>query len=301
MRERRGCKTIPNWPDYCFLPLAGSFAIVSGGKKLTPQQILYYANDIARLAALAAWRVSQRIYRFDPDLFDELWNTPVSDIPTEIFKKLPEWCIYIEIPKPPVRGVFVHLEYDVNTGREELRFIFDHTDGSFDQLAPYLLHLNKKTLADSLESVYQEAEEQAKKANVQFDRQRENENIQANILPKTLSLVLYLCSVNADYDRPKAPLPKRTKRGVRLFAPEAPSILEVGISVGAALRRANAYYCQTDADRTGSAVRPHVRRAHYHHFWTGPKTHQELTVKWLAPILVNMENGDIQTTSRTVK
>jgi hypothetical protein len=216
MRERRGCKTIPNWPDYCFLPFAGPYAIVSKGEKLSPRQILMYADDIARLGALAAWRVSQRIYKFDPDLFDELWSTPVTDIPPQIFKKLPEWCIYIEISRPPVRGVFVHLECDVNTGREELRFVFDQVDGKLDQLSPALLHLNKKTLADSLESVYQEAEKQAQKANAQFDRERENENIRA-ILPMALSLVLYLCSVNADYDRPEAPLPKLQNGGCDYF------------------------------------------------------------------------------------
>ncbi|HEY9757682.1 MAG TPA: hypothetical protein V6C97_21110 [Oculatellaceae cyanobacterium] len=304
MRERRGRNGIPDWPNYCFLPLAGSFAIVSGGNKLTTGQILSYGSDIARLGALAAWRVSQRIYRFDPELFEELWNTAVTDIPTEIFKKLPEWCIYIEIPKPPVRGVFVHLECDANTGREELRFVFDQVDGKLDQLLPILLHLNKNTVADSLESVYQEAEKQkqAHSINVEFERQGESENPRANILPNALSLVLYLCSVNADYDRPETPLPKRTKRGLRLFSPDAPKILEVGISVGAALRRAYAYHRENDADGLGSAVRPHVRRAHYHQFWTGPKkTDQELIVKWLSPILVNIDKGDIETTERAVK
>ena len=303
IREHRGRNGIPDWPNYCFLPLAGSFAIVSGGTRLSTQQILSYGSDIARLGALAAWRVSQRIYRFDPALFDELWNTTVTDIPTEIFKRLPEWCIYIEIPKPPVRGVFVHLECDANTGREELRFVFDQVDGRFDQLLPILLHLNKKTVADSLESVFQEAEKQAHthSINVAVERRPESEDIRANILPNALSLVLYLCSVNADYDRPEAPLPKRTNRGLRLFAPDSPKILDVGISVGAALRRAYAYYRENDADGVGSPVRPHVRRAHYHHFWTGPKTDQELIVKWLAPILVNIDKGEIETTKRTVE
>jgi hypothetical protein len=302
MRERRGHKGFPNWPDYCFLPLAGSFAIVSGGDKLTTRQIMSYGSDIARLGALAAWRISQRIYRFDPALFDELWNTTVTDIPTEIFKRLPEWCIYIEIPRPPVRGVFVHLECDANTGREELRFVFDLVDGKLDQLLPILLHLNKKTVADSLESVYQEAEKQALAHSINVAVERaESEIARAKILPNALSLVLYLCSINADYARPDAPLPKRTKRGLRLFAPDTPTILEVGINVGAALRRAYAYCRENDADGAGSPVRPHVRRAHYHHFWTGPKTNQELIVKWLAPILVNIDKGEIETTKRAVE
>ena len=60
-RARR--KELGNWPDWCFLPLAGTYAIVSKGKTLqSPNQ----AHHIGILGALAAWRVTQGIYRFDP-------------------------------------------------------------------------------------------------------------------------------------------------------------------------------------------------------------------------------------------
>ena len=76
-RARR--KELGDWPDWCFLPLAGTYAIVSKGKTLqTPNQ----AHHIGILGALAAWRVTQGIYRFDPTTFDALWKTPVTgDIP----------------------------------------------------------------------------------------------------------------------------------------------------------------------------------------------------------------------------
>ena len=62
-------KELGDWPDWCFLPLAGTYAIVSKGKTLqTPNQ----AHHVGILGTLAAWRVTQEIYRFDPTTFDAL-------------------------------------------------------------------------------------------------------------------------------------------------------------------------------------------------------------------------------------
>src|SRR5690606_17927303 len=117
MRADRG-KGLPDWPDWCFLPFAGAYAIVSGGRTLSPLE----AGDVARLGALAAWRVTQGIYRFDPDLYRALLGTPVEgDLPVDIILRLPEWCVYIETPgyifgADPLHGFFAHLESDANDG-----------------------------------------------------------------------------------------------------------------------------------------------------------------------------------------
>src|SRR5262245_50136983 len=74
-------KQLGDWPDRCFLPLAGVCAVVSGGRPVAPGK---QVEHIGILGALAAWRVTQGIYRFDPTTFDALWDTPVTgDIPTE--------------------------------------------------------------------------------------------------------------------------------------------------------------------------------------------------------------------------
>jgi hypothetical protein len=66
-------------------------------------------------------------------------------------------------------------------------------------------------------------------------------------VPWLVSLVLYLCSENAEIrpggggDRlPAYPEPKKTKKGSRLFPPDRPTDLEVGYRLGASLRRAAA-------------------------------------------------------------
>jgi len=66
-RVDRG-KGLVDWPNWCFCPLAASYAIVSGGgdNQCTPETV----GDVAVLGALSAWRLSQEIYRFDNTLFD---------------------------------------------------------------------------------------------------------------------------------------------------------------------------------------------------------------------------------------
>jgi hypothetical protein len=88
---RANRKGLGGWPDWCFLPLAGAHAIVSRGRRLPPGEPI---RHVGVLGALAAWRVTQGIYRFDPTVLDALWETPVTgDIPTEVLFHLPEWCV----------------------------------------------------------------------------------------------------------------------------------------------------------------------------------------------------------------
>lgn len=66
---------------------------------------------------------------------------------------------------------------------------------------------------------------------------------------------------------------------------------EVGYRVGALLRKgAAARYRSSAADgESGRTVIPHLRRAHWHHYWTGPKSDpekRELVVRWIHPVLV---------------
>ncbi len=140
-RSRR--KELGDWAQWCFLPLEGTYAIVSKGNTLqSPSQ----AQHIGILGALAAWRVTQGIYRFDPTTFDALWKTPVKgDIPTEVLFHLPEWCVYIPTRDQTwqgatLNGFFAHLESDMNDRRTELRLVLDVTDSAGDQLILMPIH-----------------------------------------------------------------------------------------------------------------------------------------------------------------
>ena len=119
-------------PTGASCPLAGAYALVSRGRT-TGSGNRADVEHVGILGALAAWRVTQGIYRFDPTTFDALWETPVTgDIPTEVLFHLPEWCVYIPTPDRSWRGdtlhgFFAHLEHDANDRRTELRFVLDLT------------------------------------------------------------------------------------------------------------------------------------------------------------------------------
>jgi len=41
-----------------------------------------------------------------------------------------------------------------------------------------------------------------------------------------------------------------------------------------------------ESQPTGATVRPHVRRAHFHHYWCGPNK-ERCEVRWVGPVFVN--------------
>lgn len=129
-----------------------------------------------------------------------------------------------------------------------------------------------------------------------------------------VSLTLYLCSAEPDvagrekFEPPYHPKPTRTRDGQKLFPPNAPQVWEVGYRIGATLRLTKEQFSQTNEHSGGSgdgthvSPRPHLRQAHWHTFWTGPRTApQQPRVRWLNPILVNDDGRLIPTVHRVVQ
>src|SRR5699024_6128032 len=116
-----------DWPDWCYMPIAGGYAIASGGGD---NQISFSrAQHPAIITALATWRMTQGIYRFDPALIDAVLDTPIDgQIPARHLEMLPEWCVYVELLdiSPGLYGAWLHMEYDVaRDGQAEFRIVFD--------------------------------------------------------------------------------------------------------------------------------------------------------------------------------
>lgn len=293
---------IPDWPQWCYLPIAGWYAIASGGGN--NRLPLAAVGEVGRLAALGAWRVTQGVYRFDPELYAAIIDTPVDgDLPHDVLYRLPEWCVYIETPgmqwfDKPLYGFFAHLESDANNGRVELRLLIDAEAG----LTPLPLHLGSWSLAESIRRTLDIASIQAMGAGTQLPSGSAKPIAEA--VEPLVSLLLYLCSQNAEIGDgsrlPANPSPKKTKRGLRTFAPDKPVTWDVGVRLGAALRKART--SSADGGGTHTGPLPHVRRAHWHGYWTGPRTgERKLTLKWLPPIPVNLESPDsLATTIRSV-
>ena len=126
------------------------------------------------------------------------------------------------------------------------------------------------------------------------------------VLEHCLSLLLYLCSQNAEIEY-ISPAPEEVDaKKEKAEATSQPikkvksRTAQVGYRIGQAIR----YHKQEEArerKKSGSThtatrtkVAAHVRRGHYHHFWQGSRKDgtRKLILKWVAPIFVNAGNAD---------
>lgn len=281
-------KDLPAWPDWCFLPMAAWYAMVSAGNNMNTLP-LDLVGDVAKLAAVGSWRYSQGIYQVDSDMMAALKNSPVSgSLPSEVLYRLPEWCVYVETPDQQwlgdtMYGFWAHLEWDVNTGRSELRFLLDCEK----DVIGLPLHLGAWTVTEAVDRAVSEAAKQAKSVGVVMGVSPDiTQNIASQINP-LVSMLLYLCSEEPEIDdsrepgtSPVRPSPKKTKKGWRLFPPDKPRYWSVGTDTGSQLRQAIA------GDSTGRTVRAHLRRGHWHGFWTGPRHgEQKFVYRWISPLV----------------
>jgi hypothetical protein len=272
--------------------MAGWYAIVTAGsgKNLSLEQVA----EVSRLAAIGTWRYTQGIYRFHPAVFDALKTTEMTgDIPCEVLYRLPEWCPYIETPGLDINGLkisgfFIHLEWDANDGRHELRFLVDSERG----LVPIPLHLGKWPLVEALERMIEEADRHSDAARIEGLKSKPEPlsivSQIAMVVSPLVSLVLYLCAGDPEYrgQKPVRYRPTKTKKGIRLFPPPGPTFYHLADRIGdqiEGVRNIGSPCCP----------RPHIRRAHWHGYWSGPRTGQRrFEFHWLPPILVNREEMD---------
>ena len=323
----------PDWPDWCFVPINATAGIVASDAGVSildlPRRFPERIPDAARLAALASWRMTQGIYRFDPSLYAALVDTPVTgDLPVDVLLRMPEWCVYVETPGhlyagDALHGFWAHLDSDEGSDTLELRLLLDG-DSPASGLAPIPIHL-VGGIAQGLDAFVERARANALKAGLGdvFESVASSERGVAAIrrgVEPLVSLLLYLCSELPDLSRggqaemPARPEPVRTRRhGMRLFPAESPRRWDVGARIGAALRAAyQREHTGGDPSPTGRAMRPHIRRAHWHTILSGPRKAEDgssipssdrlATLRWMPPLPINVDSpDDLAATIRPVR
>lgn len=241
-----------DWPDWCFLPMGAAHGIISA--QLHAERVpLDRVPDVARISALNAWRYTRGIYRFHPALHDALARSAITgDMPTDVFMRLSEWGIYIELPGPTggiagavMHGFYAHLEHDANSGEPELRLLLDEDDG----LTAMPIHLGPWSLLEAVDRTVQVTLRQAHQYQITPPDQLGPSTIDlTDRITGLISLLLYLCSDDPEIGtparpgaRPRRPRPTKTKRGWRLFQAQTVTVWDVGADIGP----------QLNADATG--------------------------------------------------
>src|SRR5690606_19317532 len=81
--------------------------------------------------------------------------------------------------------------------------------------------------------------------------------------------------------------PKKVRKGPRMFASREPVTWHVGLRIGSELRRGHEQAQPANEGSGTRTVRPHVRGAHWHLYWTGPKNKPQTPVlHWIPPTLI---------------
>ena len=285
-------RELSHWSNDVYLSVALAGAVIAGERGLTdvrdvPPEVV---ADAPIVAALAAWRMTQGIYRFDAHVRAALWETPVEgELPTDLLRRLPEWCVYVETPdqrwrEAVLHGFFAHLDLTPDDAHG-LALVLDTEGGLLPLPLPFVGGGLHESLAHWL-----------------GDAPHDGAGwLLAQVTP-LVSLLLYLCSINAEVRdaagtarQPVKPQPTKTRKGLREFAPDRPTEWEVAYRLGAALRHAAAQEREPSGEGTHARPRPHIRRAHWHSFWTGklsqPQT-RRLQVRWMPPVAVALTDTD---------
>jgi len=142
-----------HFPSWCYLPIQGAYAAAQ--KALSNKghaSHMHAATSMARIVALAPWRMTKGVYRFNPDLMEDVSQSMFGSVaPTNLLINLVEWCCYCETPGMDwfgmkLFGFWVHLECDHKNKRRELRFLLDTEAGLF----AHPVHLGPWNLAEGL-------------------------------------------------------------------------------------------------------------------------------------------------------
>lgn len=289
LKSTRGT-TSPDWPNWCFLPVEGCGVIAKSYPPVFP-------NVAHTIAALSAWRLSKSVYVFDEDVFSALLSTPFNgNIPVDILLRLPEWCVYIDMQqlRCHLKGFFAYntfvakCDHQPDTRYLCLLVLYQESFVCTE------IRLDNADIESALnEQHYHSCRSQQTHIDQDIEMKKQ---VFATILP----YLLYLCSdapeiVDREHpeQKPSFPHPKKTLKGWRWFEAKKTRILNVGDATGEALRNA---YQQTAP--TGGRKSPHIRRAHWHGYWTGPRDgEREFKYNWLPPTIVAAHNNKKETST----
>lgn len=260
-------------------------------------------RQCATVAALAEWRLSQRVYALDPAVLDALWWSEVSgQLPTDVLLRLPDWCVYVHLPGrqshhhgsqriisgapsstgfevTELEGAWVWLEADPEG--PELRVLLLTRQPSIIDAG--VVSLSEPTLeAGALKSARKYVA-LAREEGLSIEDEQTVAKYWIAAIEPLLSIALYLCVAP---DVPRVARPPQ-KAGPRKPPKAGPEIVRAGIELGAALRSAPLVVGSEAPTGEGShrSPRPHLRRAHWHTYLAGPGRESRV-VRWIHPTLV---------------
>lgn len=248
------------------------------------------------LAVWRMWGASRAVYRFDGDLADALAETDGTAGLSldEIEAMLPLECFFVEEPIEAevvgevvaCRGFFaVHPMH----GLIQLSYV----DKSASIVRSDTVRTKDADVGAAVQTIMDEDAHMGYDQIEGYDAEVAHDTTRA-AMTRALASIAYLETPDAEVVKVgTTPAPSRRHRGGSGTTPS----WRVGSAIGGRMR---AY----DASRgggehgTGGTVRPHMRRAHWSHYWVGPRDgERRLEPRWIHPVMVNGGAGDTPDTT----
>ncbi|UFS99122.1 hypothetical protein [Nocardia huaxiensis] len=267
----------------------------------------YTGVTVQTAEAARLWRRHRVVYRVHPGLAAGLIATDTqSEVPCEVFRRLPHPNPFIVFPVPLLAPIAQnHFGLTVVgqpmyvgmliTGVNEFEQLCSTTDPDVRQLCVALastIHYEGQSPGHdetllfipltgkfSVDGLIERNTEYESLGEFSGDDQRMVYNL-------AFSLLLYLCSDHRDARTHQPEVGRRGKKARRT----AHNVIDVGFDIGPDLQAVhNDFGDENDGTGPSGHVRPHLRRAHWHTYWTGPRDNPTPVIRWLHPIVVHKE------------
>lgn len=246
------------------------------------------------------WKSCKHVYLFNDVLSKSLSEMPLQDdMPMDALSKIPYPVLYCQTPGITfARGFcvtvdeYLHFDDSMNVVKKEKHLIvklFPRVAATNISSVNFYLSLERKTLKDAF------AEMDDGDAFLNLTTSDTDKDGMKALMASVINHLLYIISENSDQRVVYKSSGKAKRRTTKA------TVHEAGAIVGRKLFQASIVYRHKEEhEGCGRSPRAHVRRAHFHHYWTGSKKSkegQQLIVKWLNPILVNTDMGDTSLTT----
>jgi hypothetical protein len=271
---------------------------VNDGEETVLRNILSLSRSTQALS-IAAFRSTKFIIRLDPDMADMLVRTQVPDkLPSSVFRHLPAWSFYLEIPK----------SIQAKSGIEDIHGAYVTIAASSGKTSLVVLAISNESTSEPVLHIIREFGDIIDMARF-IDPQGTDPKlatekmIRSDVLIRYVtSVAMYMSSKEPDYEssvRPSNPTAIRSARGMVFPEKKDAITLALGYRIGAAINAASKENTEnTSSVTTGRTMPAHLRKAHWHHFWTGQRPdgsgigNRKLVLHFLPPIPVNLDNNE---------
>lgn len=298
-----------DYPAYCYLHTDAAFNYL--GSRCCME--LTAAGSLAPgLTACFTWRSFRRIYEYDPDMASSL-TEPLQELdessvlPLEALQHLPFPCIYVAAPDVVAEGFhgfFAYLEPSEDPQVPYLVAVFCLSGSTSFVTGRLRLDPGKpigECVPDAdlmmLPVISSAAKGDPAALELALGHIKAGPPMGhpfQNMVLRAAQLLLYIVSANADIaqDAPVreeavASPAKKAAQKDPFEPPEDVFYNKVGFSTGAKIREARA------AAGSGKSVRAHMRKGHWHKYWTGPKNgERKLVPRWVDPVFVGKGEAD---------